>query len=112
MEHGIYVADIAKYFPGTLDLVFQGMIEIIMVIKQHVKLSDKDKEVLDFELILDNDFYTNLESLHICFPIYFKKLSNAAANLDADIYLVNNFFAQTLKKKKFYCELDVRCKQK
>ena len=67
----IYNADIARYIPGTLDLVLQGMIEKIMTTDQSANPSYKDKEVLDFELILDNNFYTNLKSLHICFPIYF-----------------------------------------
>ena len=51
-----------------------------------------DKEILDFEWILDNNYNTNLKSLHICFPIRFRKLTNAGQNLDADIYPVNNLF--------------------
>ena len=74
------------------------MIEKIMTIDQPANPSYKDKEVLDFELILDNNFYSNLKSLHICFSIDFKKSSNTAANLDADIYLVNNFFAHWVKE--------------
>ena len=31
------------------------------------KYDKKDKKVLDFELILDNNDYTNLKSLHLCF---------------------------------------------
>ena len=98
IECGIYDADIARYIPGMLDLIFQGIIEKIMATEQPVDSSYKDEEVLDFELILDNNFYTNLKSLHICFSIHFKKLSNAAANLDADIYPVNIFFLHWVKK--------------
>ena len=58
IEREIYNADIAQYIPGTLDLVFHGMIVEWM-------------NVLDFELKLDNNFYTNLKSLHICFPVRF-----------------------------------------
>ena len=93
IEWGIYNADIACYIPGMLDLVFQGMIEKIMAIEQPADKTYCDKEILNFELILDNNYYTNLKSLHLCFPIRFKKLSNIAHNLDVDIYLVNNFFA-------------------
>ena len=84
--------------PGTLDLVFQGMIEKIMTIKQPVNTTYSNKEILGFELILDNNYYTNLNSLHLCFPIRFRKLSNAAHNLDADIYPVNNFFAHWIRE--------------
>ena len=84
--------DIARYIPGALDLVFQEMIEKTMAIEQTADTTYPDKEIADLELILDNNHYTNLKSLHLCFSIRFKKLSNKAHNLDADIYPVNNFF--------------------
>ena len=74
IEQGIYNTDIARYIPGTLDLVFQGMIEKIMTIEQPADTTYSDKEILDFELILDNNYYTNLNCLHLRFPIRFKKL--------------------------------------
>ena len=73
IEQDIYDVDIALYIPGTLDLVFQGMIEKIMTTEQPADTTYSDKEILDFELILDNNYYTNLKSLHLCFPIRFKK---------------------------------------
>ena len=73
IEQGIYNADIACYIPRMLDLVFQGIIEKIMTIEQPVDTTYSDKEILDFELILDNNYYTNLKCLHICFPTRFKK---------------------------------------
>ena len=76
-----------------LDLVFQGMIEKIMTIEQPADATYSDKEILDIELILDNNYYINLKSLHLCFPIKFKELPIIACNLDADIYPVNNIFA-------------------
>lgn len=90
IEHGIYDAGIARYITGILNLVFQGMIDKIMAIEQTANQSYKDKENFNFELTFE--FYTNLKSLHICFLIKFKKLSNATANLDEDIYPINNFF--------------------
>ena len=97
IEQDIYDVDIALYIPGTLDLVFQGMIEKIMTTEQPADTTYSDKEILDFELILDNNYYTNLKIIHLCFPIRFRKLSNAAHNLDADIYPVNNFLAHWIR---------------
>ena len=71
IERGIYDADIARYIPGTLDLVFQGMINKIKTIEQSADTTYKDKVTLDFELILDKNYYTKLKSLHICFPVKF-----------------------------------------
>ena len=66
IEHGIYNANIARYIPGMLDLVFQGMIEKIKTIESLADTTYKDKEVLEFDLTLDNDHYTNLKNLHLC----------------------------------------------
>ena len=81
-------------YSWNADLVFQGMIEKIMTIEQTADTTYSDKEILDLELILDNNYYTNLKSPHLCFPIKFRKLSHAAHNLDA----ANNFFAHWIRE--------------
>ena len=86
------------YIPGTLDLVFQGMIDKLKTIEQPVHLSYKDKETLDFQLLLDKNQYTNLNSLHLWFPIRFRKLANPAANLEVALITVKNFFAHWIKE--------------
>ena len=43
IEHGIYDANIARYIPGMLDLVLQGMIEKIKTIKSPADTTYKDK---------------------------------------------------------------------
>ena len=60
--------------------------------------SYKDKETLDFDLILDKNYYTNLKNLYICFPIIIRKLTNAAPNIDDDLTTVTNFFAHWIKE--------------
>ena len=62
------------------------MIESVKTIEQSTDTIYKDKETLDFELILDKNYYTNLKSLHICFPVKYLKLSNVAQDLDANLY--------------------------
>ena len=85
IEKGIYDAEIARYIPGTLDLVFQGKFEKVKAIEQPADTTFKDKETLDFVLILDKNNYANLKSLHICFLVKFKKLSNVALDLDVNL---------------------------
>ena len=74
------------------------MIEKIVIIEQPADTTYSEKKILDFELILGNNYYTNLKSLHICFSIRFRKLTNAAQNLDANIYPVNKFFAHWIRE--------------
>ena len=45
---GTYDADIARYIPGTLDLVYQGMVEEIDTKGKTDHISYKDMEQLDF----------------------------------------------------------------
>ena len=73
------------------------MIEKIMSIEHPADGTYSDKEVLDFELILDNNCYTNLKSLHLCFSIRFRKLPNAAQNLDLTLFYMDNLFAHWAK---------------
>ena len=61
IEHGIYNANIARYIPGRLDLIFQGMTEKFKTIESPADTSYKDKEVSEFDLTLDNEYYTNLK---------------------------------------------------
>ena len=39
-----------------------------------------------------------MNSFHICFPIKFKKLTNAAQNLADDLITDNNLFAHWIKE--------------
>ena len=71
VDRGEYDADVGRYIPGTLGLVYQGMIDKIRTIEQPAHPSYKDKETFDFQLLLDKNQYTNLNSLQVCFPIRF-----------------------------------------
>ena len=100
IEKGIYDTGIDRYIPGTLDMIFQGMIERVKTIEQPPDTTYKNKEMLEFELILDKNYYTNLKSLHICSLVKFKKLSNVAQDLGANLYPVNNVFAHWVREIK------------
>ena len=64
--------DKIKYIPWMLDLVYQGMLEDIDTKKQTAYISYKDMENLDFQIMLANNYYTNPNSIHICFPMKIK----------------------------------------
>ena len=71
IETGTHDADIARYIPGTLDLVFQGMLEGINTKEQPVHSSYKDMENLDFQILLTDNYHTNPNSMHLCFHMKF-----------------------------------------
>ena len=51
-ETAEYDTIIAKYIPGTLELMFQGMLEDINTKEQPAHISSKDMEHLEFQIML------------------------------------------------------------
>ena len=70
---GNYDAEIARYIPGVLKLVFQGILENIDTKEKVANASYKDMEELDFQILLPDNYYVNTSSIHICFPMKIKK---------------------------------------
>ena len=95
---GEYDADLAKYIPGLMDLAIQGMLDDIDTREKVAHPSYKDKEQLDFQILLSENYYVNPSNIHHCFPIKIKKSSDKDADIDDDLITVNNFFAHLVKE--------------
>ena len=95
---GKYDADLAKYISGRMDLAIQGMLDDIDTREKVAHPSYKDKEQLDFQILLTENYYVNPANIHICFPIKMKKKSNNNSDIDDDLITVNNFFAHWVKE--------------
>ena len=95
---GGYDADLARYIPGMLELVFQGMIENIDTKQQVAHISHKDMETLDFQMMLTNNCHTNPNSIHLCFPMKIKKNAGKVNDIDDDLITVNKCFAHFVKE--------------
>ena len=89
---GRYDEDIAKYIPKLLEPKFQGMLEDIEAREKIAHSSYTDMEQLDFQILLTDNYYINLSSIHICFPIKIKKKTNQNLDIDSDLITVNNVF--------------------
>ena len=98
IEAGACDADIARYIPGTLELVFQSMLEDIDTKEQPAHSSYRDMENLDFQILSTDNYYTNPNSMHLCFPMKSKKSLDKDDDIDADLITVNNFFAHLIKE--------------
>ena len=95
---GNYDVDTTRYIPGTLDMVFQGMLENIDTKKKVAHSFYKDMEQLDFQITLSNNYYVNSNSIHLCFPMKMKKSSNEAQDIDSDLITANNCFGHLVKE--------------
>ena len=74
------------------------MLDGIETREKVASLSYKDKEELDFQILLTENYYVNPSNIHICFPIKIKKKSKNSWNIDDDLITVNNFFAHWVKE--------------
>ena len=74
------------------------MLEDIDTKEQPAHISYKDMENLDFRIMLTNNYYTNPNSMHICFPMKIKQKSDEDNDIDTDLITVNNFFAHLVKE--------------
>ena len=95
---GKYNADLVKYIPGLADLAIQRMLDDIDTKEKVAGPPYKDKEQLDFEIMLNDKYCVNPSNIHICFPIKIKKKSSNTADIDADLIPVNNSFAHWVKE--------------
>ena len=95
---GKYHADLAKYIPGLMDLAIQGMLDDIDTREKVAHLYYKDKEQLDFQILLSENYYVNPSNIHFCFPIKIKKKSSNTSDIDGDLITVNNFYAHWVKE--------------
>ena len=55
-------------------------------------------ENLDFQILLTDNYYTNTNSMHLCFPMKIKKATDKDADIDSDLITVNNLFAHSIKE--------------
>ena len=94
---GKYDKDIARYIPGILELKFQGMLEDINIREKVTHSSYTNMEELDFQIILTDNYYVNLDSIHTCFTMKIKKKSNEAQDIDDGLITANNFFCLSSK---------------
>ena len=84
VDSGEYDADVARYTP-TLELAFQGMLDVTETTEQVAHPSYKDKETFDFQLLLDKNLYTNLNSLHFVFTLRIRKATEATVQIEANM---------------------------
>ena len=72
IETSTYDTDISRYIPGTLDLIFQGMLEDIYMKEQPTHFWCRSMKSLNFQILLTNIYYTNPKSMHLGFPMKIK----------------------------------------
>ena len=80
------------------DLAIQGVLDNIDTREKTAHSSYKDKEQLDFQILLTENYYVNPANIYLCFPIKILKKSDNNNDIHNDLITVNNSFAQWVKE--------------
>ena len=91
-----------RYYPNILPITRQAQIASELPRKSYASVTYSDKKQLEFTLDLTAGTYTNYSIMKICIPIQFTKKSNKAAQMDANMITVNNFFGH------WFTDIDIR----
>ena len=76
--------------------MYQGILKDIDVKGKVAHSSYKDREQLDFQIMLTENYYVNPNSIQICFRMKIKKLSDPTTAIDPTT--VNIFFVHLVKE--------------
>ena len=94
LNTGEYDGDLAKYIPGMLEFAFQGITENTDTKEKVAQIDvEMDLENLEFQIMLTNNYYTNPNSMHICYSMKIKKVTNESSDIDIDLIPADIFFA-------------------
>ena len=72
-DNGLMDADLLRYIPGMSKIFYQGQIDNITTKKAYAFSTYTDKQVMQFDINLTKNQYTNFANKLICLPIKIKK---------------------------------------
>ena len=90
-------ADVIKYIPRMSKVSYQGQVDFIDTKRTYAASTYTDMQQLEFNLEVVANHYINFSNMVVCFPIAFRKRTNKAQAINANIIPVNNFFAHWIK---------------
>ena len=65
--------------------------------KAYASSTYTDKQLFEFIIELTKNKYMNFSNMVVCLPVVFRKVTNKAQAIDADMITVNNFLAHWIK---------------
>ena len=90
--------DLVRYIPGLTKPAYLGQIDGTLTKKAYADDNYKDLKVAEFNIKLINNQYINFHNVYLVFPMKVRKSSNVNNNLSDDFIMVDNLFAQWIKK--------------
>ena len=87
-----------KYIPGLAKIAYQGQLHSTETKRKFVDDSYKNKRVIEFNVQLTANHYTNFQDVHLCSPIKITPATSEDNDITTGTILVNNFFAHWIRE--------------
>ena len=87
-----------KYIPVLAKAAYQGQLVKAETKRKYADDSYKGKKVIEFNIQLAGNQYTNFHNIHFYFPIKIKSAADNDDDITAGYIPVNNFFAHWIKE--------------
>ena len=87
-----------KYISGLAKIGYQGQLSGTETKRIYGDESCKNKKVIESNVQLTANRYTNFQNLHLCFPLKIKSAADNDNDITAGVITVNNFFAHWIKE--------------
>ena len=97
-RNGQISCNMLKYMPGLAKAAYQGQLEKTETKRKYANDSYKGKKVIEFNIQLAVNQYTNFHNIHLCFLIKIKSAANNDNDITGGYMPVNNFFAHWIKE--------------
>ena len=90
-KNGKISYNMLKYIPGLAKAAYQGQLEKTETKRKYADDSYKGKKVIEFNMQLAGNQYTNFHKTHLCFPIKIKSAVDNDNDITARYITANNF---------------------
>ena len=97
-DEGQLTYNMVRYIPGLTKLTYQGQMDSTEAKRKYAEDTYKNKKVIEFNIVLTNNHYTNFQNMHLCFSLKFKSAADNDNDLLAETVPVNNFFAHWIRE--------------
>ena len=87
-----------KYIPSLAKICDQGQLHSTETKRKYADKSYKNRKVIEFNVQLTANHYTNFENVHLCFPIKIKSAADNSNVIAAGVITVSNVFAHCIKE--------------
>ena len=88
----------SRYIPGLTKAARQGQIAKIEEQVAYADQTYEDKKMLEFNIKLPTNAYTNFSTMELVLPIFFAEKDDKTTGLAATVLPVNNFFTRWIKE--------------